>query len=167
MRESEPRREHRFYVVGGPIYGRGSSELSRAELERQVQELGLEGSVGLVPFQSDAARVYRGLDVVVHASDRPEPFGRTIVEGMASGRPVVVARAGGAAELFTEGRSGLGHEPGNAEDLARAILTLARDPALRARLGENARSEAEARFDRQRLGAELRTAYDELLGEVG
>jgi glycosyltransferase involved in cell wall biosynthesis len=167
VRENEPGREHRFYVVGGPIYGRGGSETSRAELERQVQELGLEGSVGLVPFQSDAPRVYRGLDVVVHASDRPEPFGRTIVEGMASGRPVVVARAGGAAELFTEGQSGLGHEPGYAEDLARAILTLSRDATLRARLGESARSEAEARFDRQRLGAELRAAYGELLGEVG
>jgi glycosyltransferase involved in cell wall biosynthesis len=165
VRDDATGREHRFYIVGGPIYGRGGSEISRAELERQIRELGLDGSVGLVPFQSDAARVYRGLDVVVHASDRPEPFGRTIVEGMASGRPVVVARAGGAAELFTEGRSGLGHEPGDARDLARAVLALSSDPTLRARLGENARSEAEARFDRRRLGAEFHAAYGELLGE--
>ena|SRR5690348_11003706 len=129
-------------------------------------ELGLEGSVGLVPFQADAAAVYRGLDIVVHASERPEPFGRTIVEGMASGRPVIVARAGGAAELFSEGKSALGHDPGNAEDLARVLGRLVRDAALREHLARGARAEVELRFDRKRLGPDLHAAYATLLGKA-
>jgi glycosyltransferase involved in cell wall biosynthesis len=153
----------RFYVVGGPIYGIERSELGVAALREIIAANGLDGHVGLVPFQRDAASVFRGLDVVVHGSTRAEPFGRTIVEGMATGRAVVVARAGGAAELYTERTSGLGYEPGNVDDLVRALLELARDPELRGRLGEGARAEAVARFDRGRLGSELLASYRQLL----
>lgn len=165
VRAAEPTRELRFYVVGGAIYGARGSEISESELERLIAELGLERDVGLVPFQRQAAPIYRGLDIVVHPSERPEPFGRTIVEAMATGRPVVVSRAGGAQELFVEGQSALGHRPGDAEDLARALLELLRDETLRTRLGTAARAEAEARFDRRRLGREVTAAYGELLGE--
>ncbi len=165
VRQAAPELPLRFYVVGGPIYGTPGSELSEREIRDLVRELGLADSVGLVPFQTDPARVYRDLDVVVHASERPEPFGRTIVEGMATGRPVVAARAGGAAELFDEGETALGHRPGDPEDLARALLRLAGDAGLRKALGRRARAAAEQRFDRRRLGPELHAAYVTLLGE--
>ena len=45
----------------------------------------------------------RALDIVVHASTEPEPFGLTIAEGMASGRAVIVSAAGGAAEIVQDG----------------------------------------------------------------
>jgi glycosyltransferase involved in cell wall biosynthesis len=160
---AKTQRPLRFYVIGGPIYGIARSELDVSELGSMIAGLGLSANVGLVPFQRDVAAVYRALDVVVHASTRAEPFGRTIVEAMASGRPVVVARAGGAAEVFGEGRSGLGYEPGSTEDLVRALLELVNDAGLRARLGEGARAEAVERFDRERLGPELLAIYRELL----
>jgi len=161
---AEPTRELRFYIVGGPIYGTHGSELSVADLKRAVTELGLDGRVGLVPFRSDVRNVYRELDIVVHASTRPEPFGRTIVEAMAAARPVVVARSGGAVELFEEGVTGLGFKPGDTADLVRAVLTLIRDGALRARLGAAGRAAAVAHFDRSRLGPELLAVYRELVG---
>lgn len=161
---AEPGRSFRFYVVGGPIYATRGSEVRAAELRATITELGLGAHVGLVPFQREAAAAYRGLDVVVHPSERPEPFGRTIVEGMACERAVVAARAGGAVELFSEGVSALGHRPGDADDLAGAVLRLARDAGLRASLGRAGRAEAEARFDRRRLGPELHALYGELLG---
>jgi glycosyltransferase involved in cell wall biosynthesis len=160
---SEPLRELRFYVIGGPIYGTEGSELSVSELRTIIRDLGLETRVGLVPFQNDVARVYRELDIVVHASTRPEPFGRTIVEAMATGRPVVVARAGGATELFDEGMTGLGFTPGNEDELTRAILALIRDGALRESLGAAGRGAALSRFDRARLGGEILAVYRELL----
>jgi glycosyltransferase involved in cell wall biosynthesis len=165
VRDAEPGRKFRFYVVGGSIYGASGSEISEADLRRTIAELSLEREVGLVPFQTEAARIYPGLDIVVHPSERPEPFGRTIVEAMAAARPVVVSRAGGALELFEEGKSALGHRPGDADDLARTVLRLVRDEALRARLGSAARAEARARFDRSRLGAEVYSSYGELLRE--
>lgn len=153
----------RFYLVGGSIYATRGSDITRAELERAIRHEGLEGTLGIVPFQNDVSRVYRGLDIVVHASTRPEPFGRTIVEAMASGRPVVVSRAGGAVELFEEGRTGIGFTPGDRDDLARAIALLLGDGALRASLGAEARRAALERFDRARLGREVSAIYDRLV----
>ena len=95
---------------------------------------GLEGRVGFLGFQEDPAEAFRALDVVVHASTRPEPFGLTIVEAMACAKPVVAAAAGGAAELFQDGRDALGHPPGDADALAAAVGRLVDDPALPARL---------------------------------
>jgi glycosyltransferase involved in cell wall biosynthesis len=161
--QMHPSRALRFYVVGGPVYATRGSEVTEGELRVAIEDAGAVGSVGLVPFQSDVASVYRGLDIVVHASTRREPFGRTIVEAMACGRPVVVARAGGAVELFEEGQSGLGFTPGDPDDLARAVARLVEDEALRKSLGERARTHAVERFDRKRLGTEIAAAYEALL----
>lgn len=149
----------RGYIVGGPIYATAGSQVSRDELQAQAVRLGIADRVGFVPFQADPAGVYRMLDVVVHASTRPEPFGLTIAEAMACGRAVVVANAGGAAELFTDGADALGHTPGDAASLAAAIRRLADDPALRTRLGTAARATAEASFAEDRFGEQVVAAY--------
>ncbi len=149
----------RFYVVGGPTYATKDSQFSRAELDDEIARRGLGGLAGLVPFQANPERAYRALDIVVHASTRPEPFGRTIAEAMACGKPVVAAREGGAAELVNDGVDSLAVQPRDAQALAEAILGLARDPARRARLGAEARLTATKRFARERLGAEVLAAY--------
>jgi glycosyltransferase involved in cell wall biosynthesis len=149
----------RGYIVGGPIYATAGSQFTRDELEHRAAQNGLAGRVGFIPFQADPADVYRMLDLAVHASTRPEPFGLTIAEAMSCGKPVVVAAAGGAAELFTPGHDGLGHTPGDAAGLAAAIARLAADPALRARLGTNARRTAVERFSHERYGPEIAALY--------
>lgn len=140
----------RGYVVGGPVYQTGRSQWSRDELRRQAASLGLEQTVGFVPFQDDSAAVYRALDVVVHASTAPEPFGLVIGEAMACGRPVIVAAAGGALEVASPAAT-LSHPPGDVERLAAAIARLAGDGALRLRLGEAARASIVARLSRTRF----------------
>jgi glycosyltransferase involved in cell wall biosynthesis len=154
----------RFYVVGGPIYAAAGSQTSVAELRALLDRFGLGQNVGLVPFQREVGPVYRGLDIAVHASERAEPFGRTIVEAMASARAVVVSRAGGAAELFQEGESGLGFRPGDSADLARVLRVLIADDVQRQRLAAEAAREATTRFDRDRLAGEVVAAYRTLLG---
>jgi glycosyltransferase involved in cell wall biosynthesis len=101
----------------------------------------------------------RSLDVVVHASTEPEPFGLVIAEAMACGRAVVASRAGGAAELIHPEEDALGHAPGDTAGLSAQIRRLVEDEALRARLGIAGRAVAEARFDRTRLAAELVPIY--------
>jgi glycosyltransferase involved in cell wall biosynthesis len=150
----------RFYVVGGPIYRTGGSQWSLAELRARAAAIPGAHRVGFIDFQADAAPVYRSLDLVVHASTRPEPFGLTIAEAMACGRAVIVSRAGGAAELFTHGHDALGVPPGNPGPLADALLELAQNPLRCRLLGGNARETALARFGRARLGPQLRAAYE-------
>jgi glycosyltransferase involved in cell wall biosynthesis len=107
--------------------------------------------------------IYCGLDIVVHASTLPEPFGLTVVEAMACGKAVVVSSAGGAAELFTEGFDGIGVSPGNASGIADAVSRLVVDPAYRQRLGIAARATAETQFDDAHYGPQLMAVYRGLM----
>lgn len=68
-----------------------------------------------------------------------EPFGIVLLEAMAAGLPVVASRVGGIPEVVVDGETGLLVEPGNPEDLASALLRLASDPDLRARMGDRGR----------------------------
>jgi glycosyltransferase involved in cell wall biosynthesis len=154
----------RFYIVGGPVYRTTGSQFTEAELRQRISALGLGGRVGLVPFQREAAPIYRALDVVVHASTRPEPFGLTIVEAMACGRAVIVSRAGGAAELFTDGIDALGVELGDPAALTAAIDALVGDAGRRERLGQSAHANAAARFSRSRMAEQIVQVYDRVCG---
>ena len=103
----------------------------------------------------------RALDIVVHASTSPEPFGLVIAEAMACGRAVIYSQAGGAKEIATHGVSGLSHRPGNVLELAECMLTLINDTGLRARLGAAGREIAVRRFDRNRLASQFVPIYRE------
>lgn len=156
----------RFYIVGGPIYRTSGSQVTRAELETRVQQLGLTGQVGFVPFQSDAPAIYRAADAVVHASTQPEPFGLTIIEAMACGRATVVSKAGGAAELFTDGVDAIGFPPGDVAALAEILHRLILSRAERVRLGTNAARSAAARFSGEDLPMRVRAVYASLLPQL-
>jgi len=149
----------RFYIVGGPLYRSAGSQHSAEGLMAMAAAAGLSGRVGFAGHQAEPADVFRALDVVVHASTRPEPFGRVIVEAMACGRAVVASRTGGASELFEDGVSALGCPPGDPAALAAAVARLIADPTLRAALGAAGRREAVARFDRSRLAGEWAGVY--------
>ena len=157
--DREPQLPVRFYIIGGPIYATAGSQWTRAELHHQATELNLSGRVGFIDFQDDPADIYRALDVVVHASTQPEPFGLTIVEAMACGKPVVVSRAGGAAELFTEDVDALGFAPGNIAELASHLRSLTIDASLRRRLGGAAEVSSRTRFSREQLCDQLSDFY--------
>jgi glycosyltransferase involved in cell wall biosynthesis len=157
----------RGYIVGGPIYAtRGASQVERPALEATIRALGLEGRVGLAGFIEDVPAVMRALDVVVHASTEPEPFGLTIAEGMACGRAVIASGTGGAAEIVRDGATAVTHQPGDVDGLARAIDALVADPALRARLGQSARESAEEHFDARRAADAVDALYRGLAGDA-
>jgi glycosyltransferase involved in cell wall biosynthesis len=151
----------RFYIVGGPLYATPGSQFSRDELRDLARQLGVLDHVGFVPFQTNPRDVYRALDIVVQASTRPEPFGRTIVEAMACGRPVIVARAGGAVELFRDGVEAQAFDAGSEADLTSAMSSLVRDDDRRRKLSERSRMRACEQFGRQRLREELLRVWED------
>jgi len=155
----------RGYIIGGPIYQTDGSQWSASELHQEADRLGLSGKVGFTGFLEDTPAAMRSLDVIVHASTEPEPFGMVIIEGMACGRAVIASQAGGAAELFTDGENALGHPPGDASALARQIERLSLDQALRLALGQAARATAVRLCEKQRLGREVLALYREIGGE--
>jgi glycosyltransferase involved in cell wall biosynthesis len=151
-------------IIGGPIYQTDGSQWSKAELMEEVNRLGLNGKVGFTGFLNDIPAALRSLDIVVHASTEPEPFGMVIIEAMACGKAVIASQAGGACELFIDGEDALGHPPGNAAALAQQMLLLAGDDGLRQRLGKAGRATAERSHSGDRLARELLAVYREVAG---
>jgi glycosyltransferase involved in cell wall biosynthesis len=160
-RLNSPEKQHgaRFYVIGGPIYDTAASQYRQDELRSMVQELGIQDCVRFIPFQERIEDVYRALDIVVHASSRREPFGRTIAEAMATGKPLIASRDSGAAELFVDGVDAIATQTRDPEALAGAIQRLIAEPRRRELLGHAARTAAVERFSRGRLANELFDIY--------
>jgi glycosyltransferase involved in cell wall biosynthesis len=154
----------RGYVIGGPVYQTDGSQFTIEELRQFASALGLSGRVGFTGFVDSPERALRALDIVVHASTEPEPFGLVIVEALAAARAAVVSAAGGALEIVTPDVNALTHMPGDPDSLAEAIARLAADPDARVRLGRAGRAMVEQRFDRARLGGQLSEVYREAAG---
>jgi len=132
-----------------PVVVGDDPEFSGARLQ-QLRELAAQLGIGdrviFTGHRDDVPQVMAELDVVVHASTDPEPFGTVIGEAMSMKKPVVAANAGGPPEFIEHGQNGLLHEPGNAEELARAICGLLGDRPTCAKLGERGRQTVVDRF---------------------
>ena len=116
------------------------------KLETLVSELGLKKCIMTMGYRRDVADYLNALDIVVHASTEPEPFGRVLLEAMALSKPLVASRAGAIPEIVEEGVTGLTFQPGDSEDLARCIAQLLRDPVAATMMGDNGRRRLIDRF---------------------
>jgi glycosyltransferase involved in cell wall biosynthesis len=105
-------------IAGTALFG---EDKYVALLHRQVAALGLESRIHFLGFRNDIPALMRAMDVIVHSSTAPEPFGRVVVEGMLAGRPVVASAAGGVLEIIEHGKTGWLYEPGNAASLAETL----------------------------------------------
>lgn len=150
----------RFYVIGGALYQTGGSQYSLEDLQDLARKLGLDGRIGFTGFVDEPAKAIRALDIVVHASTQPEPFGLVVIEAMSCGRALVASEAGGSVELFRSGVDAVGYPPGDVEALADRITELVADPELRKRLGVAGREAAVERFDRAFLADALIPVYE-------
>jgi glycosyltransferase involved in cell wall biosynthesis len=119
------------------IVGRGEEE---AALRRQAAALGLGDRVWFAGFRDDMPDVFAGLDLFVLASHSGEGSPAVLKEAMAAGVPLVATGLDGVREIVEDFAHGLLTPPGDAPALARAIMTLAGDQALRSRLVAGARS---------------------------
>ncbi len=156
--------ETRFLVVGDEIYSTAGHGGFRRVLEKQVADSGLSSVVHVVGYRADVPMVMADLDVVVHASIEPEPFGLVVLEAMACGRPVVATGLGGVPEVLGEnGRAGIMVPAGDADALAAEIFRLVRDKSLRARMGEAGRRRAETYFDIHTHARRVEHVYEEIL----
>lgn len=138
----------------------------REEIEEQVAGAGLRGIVqlrGAQPQDAVARMMAKAavvvLPSVVAADGQMEGIPVSLMEAMASGRPVVASSLSGIPELVEDGVSGLLVEPGDAQALASAVRRLLADPDVRCAMGRRGRETVERRF---RLAA----CVEELLGRI-
>lgn len=148
-----------FAFIGGVFNG---EEAFEQRVRLQAQQPDLKGRVHFVPFVQEIGAAMRNLDALLHASLRPEPFGRVIIEAMACGIPVIAARAGGVPEIIREGIDGLLAEPGDARGYAEGLQRLAADKTLGARLAAAAKETVRARFTVERLASDWTALFHEV-----
>lgn len=113
----------------------------RAALEADLEARGLQGSAVFVGRQSHAAipEYLAAMDIgmLLNSNDYGSPM--KVFEYFAMGAAVIAPAVGPILEVLRDGDTGLLIQPGDAAGMARHILTLAEDPALRARLARNGR----------------------------
>lgn len=120
----------RARLIGSSMFGEDAYE---ARLRNDVTRLGIAEQVEFTGFRDDITSEFAALDITVHCSQIPEPFGQVVIEAMAAGSATIASNEGGPAEVITDGVDGL-LVPPRVQDLAVALEQLAHDPALRERL---------------------------------
>jgi glycosyltransferase involved in cell wall biosynthesis len=134
----------------------------RPQLERRAHELGIVRDTLFLGYQEDVAPFYAAFDaLVLPSSNEGTPV--SAIEALAAGRPVVATRVGGVPDVVEEGEDGFLVEPGDTDDLADRLAQLARDPALRERMGESGRQRVLPRYAVERLVDDVDRLYRSLL----
>jgi glycosyltransferase involved in cell wall biosynthesis len=147
----------KFVVVGeGP---------DQDKLELLIDELGVRENISMLGRREDMPSIYASLDVMV-SSSRQEGLPMAILEGMASGLPLVATAVGEVPTVVKDGRTGVLVPPEDAGSLAAAIVDLLRDSAKRLRLGEAAKQLIKEEYSAERMTADYLRVYAEAIAPV-
>ena len=146
----------RFALAGWP------DKHPNAISARELSEWQTTGVIDFLGPLDDPRPAYTNCSIYVLPSYR-EGTPRTVLEAMSMGRPIITTDAPGCRETVNHGENGLLVPIHDVDSLARAMMQLADDPALRARMGEASRQIAISRYDVHRVNRQVFTALG--LGE--
>ena len=135
------------------------------ELVAMVEASDFADRITFAGFQPNVEDYYAAVDVVVHSSIDPEPFGRVLVEAMSCGCAVIASGEGGPLDIIEHGMSGLLFTPRDEAALTESIVSITKDDALRARVSVAGRDAASARFGPAASAAQIREIYRSCVGQ--
>ena len=138
----------------------------QALITRMVEESEFSDRIIMAGYVNDVDDLYSIMDVCVHASIDPEPFGLVITEAMAHGVPVIASDRGAPREIINDGVDGFLVDPIASEQLASAIISLLSDETLRLRIGDRGRERVRKDFQVSAYGRAMEDVYREILGEA-
>ena len=108
--------------------------------------MNLDDTIIFTGMRSDIPSVVNALDVLIHASLNPEPFGRVLLEGMALSKPVITNDIGAGPEIVADNETGLIVKHGDPRALASAIQWVLNNPKEAAAMGKRGRIRLEENF---------------------
>ncbi len=111
-------RNAKLLIAGKPLC---QNDNYKKTLQQLISNLEIQENVIFFGHLKNTTPIYQISDITVLPSLHSEPFGRTIIESMACGTPVVASRTGGIPEILTEEFQSWLFEPGNAQDLADTL----------------------------------------------
>lgn len=122
----------RCFLVGDTNVDPGYEERLRTLVRQQA----LQDNILFTGYQSNVADFLNVMDIVIHASVSPEPFGRVLLEAMAMKKPVIGSRGGAIPEILQEGVTGFMFTPGDDAGLAHSMVLLLEDKDRARAMGE-------------------------------
>jgi glycosyltransferase involved in cell wall biosynthesis len=152
-RAARERQELRLLIAGeGPL---------RPALERQARPLG--ETVRFLGFVREIREFMGACDVLAFPSQPAfgEGFGLAALEGMAAGRPIVATATSSLPEVVASGQGGFLIDPDDSDELATALVRLAEDAELRAKMGRAGRRRACEVFSLEAMVERTIAVYDE------
>jgi glycosyltransferase involved in cell wall biosynthesis len=129
------------------------------ELKAQVERAGLSERVRFLGFRTDAPRLHRAFDILALPS-LVEGLPLVVLEAMASARPCVVTAVSGNPEVVADGVTGILTPPKDPGAMAAALLKLARDPELRAAMGQAGRRRVMDHYTLDRMVATMQAVLE-------
>ena len=145
------------------FFGHGASSII-TRLEMLANKYDLRDKMHFMGFRYPIENYIAGLDILVAPSQR-EGFGRTLIEAMLIGTPVLASDIDAHRETVIPGVNGLMAPPGDINIFADQALRLLRDSSLAKRIGDKAREMAQMRFSARRHVIEVQSVYKTLLVE--
>lgn len=133
----------------------------RQELEDLSRRLGLTKYVEFLGRRNDIPEILSKMDLLVLATVTQEAFGRVIIEGFASGVPVLATSVGGVTEIIRNGENGLLVPPEDPQSMADAIIKILKDRKLSKELARQARRDVEEKFTLDKMVEDTIKIYEE------
>lgn len=140
------------------------SDLAYTEaINRKIAAMSVGKRIIFTGYRSDATDLISVMDVVVHASIEPEPFGLVVLEAMAKGKPIVATDLGGPKETVIDKKTGCLFKSGSPRALADAICGLLASEPSRLAIGEAGIVHVEQKFTALRNAKAIEDVYRSIL----
>lgn len=154
----------RCLIIGGISDQNPFDKAYLEEIQNFIRDHRLEPWVKIIDYQPRIAEYMQIFDIMVHTAIDPEPFSRSVLEGMTLGRAMIATRTGGTPEAIEDGVSGILAPPNDPAALADQVIRLLADEAFRVRLGRQAQTRIRKHFQIDGNVKATMRVYESLLG---
>ncbi len=148
-------------IIGGISDGKVEKEYYN-HLKKIIEDDGLEDNIIFTGYRNDTPSLINALDILIHASIAPEPFGRVLLEGMALSKPVISNNIGAGSEIIIDGKTGLIVKYGDEKRLADGIINLLQDPVNALEMGKQGRIRLEECFHVSNYVNQVENLYEKI-----
>jgi glycosyltransferase involved in cell wall biosynthesis len=131
-----------------------------------INDSGYCDRIIMTGYIKDVSSIYSIMDLCLHTSIEPEPFGLVIIEAMANGVPVIASDRGAPKEIITDGVNGYIVNPGSSRMIADVAIRLLDDDELRIKIGESGRQHVLQHYNEKDYAHSVESIYAQVLDEV-
>ncbi len=134
------------------------------QIQKMIDDSGYGERIIMTGYVKEVGRMYAIMDVCVHTSIEPEPFGLVIIEAMANSVPVVASDLGAPKEIITDGATGYIVSPDAPQKIADTVIQLLEDDQQRKIVGDKALQHVQQQYNDKDYARAVENVYSDVSG---